>query len=100
MKKFLAVFLTAFLCATHCFSQDTSGNVFRLGKLPPNGIILDKGWKFQPGDDPVYARPCYDDSKWQDINPNLEMDDQPPAVKTGICWLRLHIFIDSSLLDE
>ena len=100
MKKFFAVFLTAFLCATHCFSQDTSGNVFHLGKLPPHGIILDKGWKFQPGDDPAYARPGYDDSKWQNINPTLEMDDQPPAAKTGICWMRLHLSIDSSLLDE
>src|SRR3982750_2339489 len=100
MKKYCAVLVTVVLLATHCFSQDSSVSVFRLGTLPPNGVVLDKGWKFHPADDPAYARPDYDDSKWENINPVLEVNSQPKNAKSGICWMRLHILMDSNLINE
>jgi len=61
---------------------------------------LDKGWKFQAGDDSAYVRPGYDDSQWENINPILEVDSQPQKARSGICWMRLHISMDSNLIDE
>jgi hypothetical protein len=52
-----------------CFSQDPGSNVNRIDTIPASGILLNKGWKFQPRDDPKYAQPDYDDSKWEAINP-------------------------------
>ncbi len=91
-----------FLQSNKCLSQfDSSQNVFYLNKLSPEGILLDKGWKFQAGDNPDYAKPDYDDSKWQPINPTLDIYDSSLQIPTsGIGWLRLHLSIDSSLQKE
>jgi len=100
MKKACAFLLSVFLFTTHCFSQESSASVFHLNKIPPNGVVLDKGWKFQAGDDSAYVRPGYDDSQWENINPILEVDSQPQKARSGICWMRLHISMDSNLIDE
>jgi two-component system NtrC family sensor kinase len=96
------IFLTSALFLTNeCFSQyDSSENVFHLDKLSAEGTLLDKGWKFQPSDSPDYAKPEYDDSKWQAINPTSDIHDLPPITKSRICWLRLHLVIDSNLLKK
>ncbi len=100
MKFFCTLLLFVFLTAENCFSQDSSASVFYLNKLSNDGVSLDKGWKFQTGDNPDYAKPGYDDGKWQQINPTLDIHDLPPVTKSGICWLRLHVVINSSLLGE
>jgi len=60
MKFFSTIVLLAFLSAGNCFSQEASSPVFYLSKLPSEGVLLDKGWKFQRGDDTDYAKPGYD----------------------------------------
>jgi len=45
MKIFYFLLLT-FLFSDTCFSQDSSSYIFHLSKLLPQGILLDKGWKF------------------------------------------------------
>src|SRR6476661_1602762 len=103
-KLLLRYFVPATLILTlsnKCFSQfDSLQNIFYLKKLPPEGILLDKGWKFISGDNPVYAHPEYDDKKWRPINPTLDIHDLPQVTKPGIGWLRLHLSIDSNLLKE
>jgi hypothetical protein len=79
-------------------AQDTT--IVRLNHVPSEGIVLNKGWKFQADDNSSYAQPQFDDSKWQRINPTLDILDLPQGHKTGICWLRLHLVIDSILLRE
>jgi len=60
MKFFSTIVLLALLSAGNCFSQEASSPVFYLSKLPSEGVLLDKGWKFQRGDDTDYAKPGYD----------------------------------------
>ena len=98
MRKFFLIFVFIFF-VKNCFSQNTM-EIIHIEKLPPNGFLLDKGWKFQAGDNPDYASANYDDSKWQSINPTLDIPDLPQGNKSGICWLRLHLAIDSSLFRE
>jgi len=100
MKIFYFVLLV-FLSFDNCFSQDSSAYIFHLNKLPPEGILLDKGWKFQTGDNPDYAKPEYDDSKWQSINPTLDIHDSLPQIpKSGIVWFRLHLLIDDTTVNN
>jgi two-component system NtrC family sensor kinase len=92
MKHFSII---VFLLSTFtCFSQ-----IQIIDSIPGEGVLLNKGWKFQRGDNPDYATPGYDDSKWQSIDPTLDIHDLP-QIKEGIVWFRLHLFVDSNLLRE
>ena len=74
--------------------------VFHLQKIDEGGITLDKAWKFHPGDDPDWSKPGYDDSKWEKIDPTLELHNLPQVRKAEIGWFRLKMAIDSFLADE
>lgn len=65
-------------------------HAFHISKLPPEGVLLDKDWKFQTGDKPDYAKPDFDDSKWPSINPVIDIHEL--SQKKGIVWFRLHLF--------
>ena len=54
-----------------------------IDSIPANGILLDKGWKYTAGDDPDYAKPDYDDSKWQAINPTADIQELPQLKHGG-----------------
>ena len=81
-----------------CYSKNSDSNVVHIDAIPASGILLDKGWKFHAGDNPDYAKPHYDDSKWQVVNPTLDLHELP--VKQDIVWFRLHLFLDSNILKE
>jgi len=100
MKIIACLLIPLFFLAYNCSSQDSATSVLHINKLPAEGVVLDKGWKFTDGDNPAYANPAYDDSKWRSINPTLDIHDLPPIIKSGIFWLRLHLSIDSNLLKE
>ena len=53
MKKLCSIFLLFFLLGNKCLSQ--ADTIFQIDQLPPDGILLDRGWKFHAGDDPAYA---------------------------------------------
>ncbi len=98
MKSFGLILQFIFLCCT-CFSQDTE--IIHIDSLPAEGFLLDKGWKFQPGDNPDYANADYDDSKWQSINPTVDIRDSLPQIpSSGIVWFRLHFAIDSNIVQK
>ena len=100
MKFFCFLFLFIFVCVDYCFSQDSSGYVFHLKQFPPEGILLNKRWKLQPGDNPDYAKPDYDDRNWQTCNPTLDIYDLPQVPKSGIVWFRLHLSCDSAIDNQ
>jgi serine phosphatase RsbU (regulator of sigma subunit) len=60
-------------------------------------IDLAEGWKFKSGDDSSWAKPFYEDSNWEEINPHLESGDIKKIKWTGIGWFRNHIYVDSAL---
>jgi signal transduction histidine kinase len=61
----------------------------RINRLPADGLLLDKGWRYQAGDDPAWARPDFDDSAWETFDPLQALHELPPRLRTGISWLRL-----------
>src|SRR3954449_9938028 len=101
MKTVACFIFSIFLLVLHCFSQDSAAtNVFHISKLTPEGIVLDKGWKFTAGDNPAYASPDYDDSEWQAIDPTKDIHDIPALWENKIVWFRIHVSVDTALLGK
>jgi len=75
--------------------------VFRIDSIPSQGILLDKGWKWHAGDNPDFAKPDFDDSKWEAIDPTKDVMDLSQIPRNGkIGWLRLKLKIDTSLTNS
>ncbi len=98
MKIFYTSCLVFFLFISKCFPQIQKAPVFHLDNLPAQGVLLDKGWKFQKGDNPNYAQPQFDDSQWFSINPTKDIHEIPQLWNNNIVWFRLHFTADSSVI--
>jgi phosphoserine phosphatase RsbU/P len=58
---------------------------------------LDATWLVHGGDDPAFARPDFDDSKWLPFTPSRQsLHDLYPDVPQEVIWYRLHIKVDPS----
>ncbi|MVM35634.1 hypothetical protein GO755_36795 [Spirosoma sp. HMF4905] len=62
---YLLTTLVGWLCVSYSWAQA----VFRVDSLPANGILLNKAWKWHLGDNPAWAKPEFDDSRWDTLNP-------------------------------
>jgi two-component system NtrC family sensor kinase len=85
------------------FSQKGDASLqtpFRIDSLPVKSIILSQGWTWHAGDNPDWAKPALDDSKWEPIDPTQDIDKLPQLKKAGIGWLRLRLKVDTSLLNQ
>ena len=98
MKIFSFLLLLGF--APNSFSQDSFNNAIHLTELPPEGVLLNKGWKFQAGDNPEWAMPDYDDKGWTPVNPALELHNLPEVREAEIGWFRLELKVDSLLASK
>ena len=97
MKNFLTVI---FLVTIH-LGVLAQQEVFRIDSIPTQGILLDKGWKFHAGDNPDFAKPDFDDSQWESIDPTKDVMDLKQIPKDGkVIWLRLKMKIDTSLINS
>ena len=70
------------------------------GGQSPTPVRLDKGWKFQPGDNPAYALPGFDDSKWGSIQTDRVWEEQGYEKLDGFAWYRLKFVLPSKLKDS
>ncbi len=52
---------------------------------------LDTRWRFHTGDDPNWADPAFDDSKWDKINLTESLLEQGIDTYSGYAWYRLRI---------
>jgi len=96
LKTFLFCFVLTCARIDNCVSQNNS--VIHVDSLPPDGIVLNSGWRFFVGDSPEYANPGFDDSAWEPINPTLDIHTSLPQIPEGrISWLRIRLSIDSSI---
>ena len=57
-------------------------------------------WRYSPGDDTLWAEPNYDDSKWELVDPWMDMLNPEAEKWNGIGWFRKVIKIDSTLLNK
>jgi signal transduction histidine kinase len=64
----------------------------------PTGLApLNYPWRFQPGDDPSWALPEFDDSSWIRSLPYLEIAQEFPTGWKGIGWFRTTVDVGPEL---
>lgn len=97
MPRFFFPFLLTFLGLWLGLSQARAQTVFRIDSLPVKGIILDKNWKWQLGDDPAWGRSDFDDAHWDTLNPTSDMALLHQLPQEGIGWLRIWLQIPAQL---
>jgi two-component system, NtrC family, sensor kinase len=100
MKSLSIVIFLIFWSLPICFSQAGDNDTIHLDKIPAEGILLDKGWRFHEGDDSAWTNPAFDDKDWQPINPSLDIRHIPQIQNVPVFWLRLKLQVDSSLMDQ
>ena len=54
---------------------------------------IDGSWQFHLGDDPSWAQPNLDDSRWESIDSNIPWGGQNHPSYTGFAWYRRHLDI-------
>ena len=50
-----------------------------------------RGWVYQPGDDPAWAAPGFDDSKWEEVNLDEVWQPTNHTRFAGFSWYRLRV---------
>jgi serine phosphatase RsbU (regulator of sigma subunit) len=76
------------------------GQTFLTAESIKKYIWLRESWRYHPGDNPQWADPEYDDSDWEITNTVLRPKSVPTSGWNGIGWYRLHITVDSLLLNK
>jgi len=102
MQVLLLLQFYGFYTSINSFAQDisvfdTPASVLHINKLSVNGTLLNNGWKFKQGDDMHYANPGFNDARWQFLDPTKEVSEYRELTGNGICWLRLHLSLDSNV---
>ncbi len=98
MKHLLIFFILLNVHSLTLAQLDTS--VVRLKEIGVDGILLNKGWKFQRGDNLDWSRPGLDDGHWLPIDPSLEIPQLPQLQQSKKGWFRLRFSVDSSAVGE
>jgi two-component system NtrC family sensor kinase len=96
IKRHLYIILLLLFSTT---ASGQNGSAFQLNHLSIQDTLL-TGWKMYAGDDPQFANPFFDDSKWDAIDLSKDIQKYPQLHKAGIIWLRLHITVDSAFAKE
>jgi signal transduction histidine kinase len=87
MKKILLfIILLIPICI---FTQQRE--VFRIDSLPKTGILLNQGWKWHTGDNPGWAKPEFDDARWEDIDPSKDIVQLTNISTDQPLWLRIKL---------
>lgn len=100
MNRPVAILLYLLLFSVAVTAQESLKGMQFLQQIPKEGLVLDEGWKFMPGDDPAWADPAFDDSKWTAVNPTDELHHLPLIRNAEIGWFRLKLNIDSSFFGK
>jgi signal transduction histidine kinase/DNA-binding response OmpR family regulator len=93
MMKQLIIFI--FFFSTPAIAQKSA--VFHIDSLNTEGVLLNKGWKYQTGDNPDWAKSDFDDSAWTPIDPTKDIAALPEIFNAKIKWLRLDFEVKNKL---
>lgn len=90
--------------AQDSFFQTAERDTIELSAEMMNGddqiIYIQDRWRFQPGDNPEWADPEYDDSDWSVISTNLSEADLAFIDWDGIGWFRIDMNVHENLRSK
>ena len=58
--------------------------------------LLPEYWKYHKGDDSLWSRTNINDSKWDSVQPDLNLRKIPENYFNGICWFRATVHVDQA----
>ncbi|HMU45209.1 MAG TPA: ATP-binding protein [Chitinophagaceae bacterium] len=97
MNRFRLYVVAFFFSLGKVSAQDSSAVIFNLDSIPRNGLILNKGWTFMPGDNPEWSNPDFNDDNWKPENPTDEIHHLPEVRNASIGWFRLKLNVAPGL---
>jgi stage II sporulation SpoE-like protein len=89
-----AVILIALICVFPGFRQASAQSFDATTLRQPTELGVT--WLVQPGDNPAYARPDFDDSKWTPVDTTLSLKHYFPDNHPNVIWYRLHVKVAPS----
>lgn len=97
----IIVFFILLQISFPCFGQSEAPfHIFAKQVHSNETIYLNTNWKYFPGDNPEFASPDFNDNDWKYVETSLEKGSRGAEAWHGIGWFRLHVTIDSSLINE
>ncbi|MEZ0486528.1 ATP-binding protein [Fibrella aquatica] len=73
---------------------------FRIDSVPTGSLTPRVAFRWHAGDNPAWAAPTFDDSRWDTVKTTRSIDRLPQVAKAGISWFRLTIDLDSSVANR
>ncbi|RIV25253.1 histidine kinase [Fibrisoma montanum] len=72
----------------------------QVDSLTANGLLLRTGWRWHLGDNPAWASPAFDDSRWNTSGPNFSIISLPAFRQSPLGWFRLTFVLDSAVAQQ
>lgn len=95
----IITFILFYFSTLDSYAQKTHINesLFKEGLVELN---FKESWKYQPGDNPEWADPNFDDSDWHKINPiDLKAYRMPDSLWSGYGWWRIRFTADPKIIE-
>ena len=96
---FGSVFILFYFSTLDSYGQKAhiDASLFREGLLE---LKFKENWRYQPGDNPEWANPDFDDSDWYKINPiGLKAYQMPDSLWSGFGWWRISFTADPNTME-
>ena len=97
----LILIVFGFICQTPAQDGEpvpvTGIRVLTVDDIDKGGALLTT-WKYQPGDNPEWANPAFDDTGWESTNTLMFRPELPEGGWEGIGWFRLRLSIPDERL--
>jgi hypothetical protein len=92
--KLMVFVAAAFVFAGQaCAASAPASNTLVIDSLGRGAVPLDGKWQFHLGDDPAWASPTYDDSRWEQLTADKGWGAQTHPSYTGFAWYRRTISV-------
>ena len=73
---------------------------FRIDSIPAAGLPFMVAWRWHAGDNPQWASPAFDDSRWDTIRPDRGISRFPQVTKAGNSWFRQTLVIGPAVANQ
>jgi two-component system NtrC family sensor kinase len=71
-----------------------------LETIPMYGVTLNNHWKWHEGDNPLWAKPDFDDGQWEKIDLSESTTQYPKLEEAGIAWFRRPVQVKIGLVNK
>lgn len=71
-----------------------------IDNIPAHGVTLSNHWKWHIGDNPGWANPAFDDSKWEKLLVSEPIAQYPALEEAGLAWFRRPIQVKAELVNK